>query len=294
MDRRSDIVPAVRVPALLLAVAPAVVAPVVAIWPLAARAGESACWYEADVLVVPAEVMGVAGDYVLDTGSPRTLLAETQAQGAGYAQTELRGTVRLAGLELSDRPVQVMKLDARLWRLPTPVAGVIGADVLAGRVLDVQFAPCRVALRSAAETSPFGPALALPLAWRSGRPTTPAEVSDGQRTLAGDFVLATGADAAVRLRDDLADAPGAAARERLYPYGATRPQLSALTFAGDRYAAQPSGLAARGELDAAGEIGGPILSHYRLRFDFVRGQLLVDKQTGPLKQRSPPDRSDGP
>jgi len=270
----------VRVPALLLAA--------VAAWPSAARAGESACWYEADVLVVPAEVMGVAGDYVLDTGSPRTLLAETQAQGAGYAETALRGTVRLAGLELADRPVQVMKLDARLVRLPTPVAGVIGADVLAGRVLDVQFAPCRVALRTAGETPPFGPARALPLAWRSGRPTAAAEVSDGRRTLAGDFVLATGADAAVRLRDDLVDAPGAPARERLYPYGATRARLSAVTFAGDRYEAQPGGLAAQDDLDAAGEIGGPILSHYRLRFDFVRGQLLVDKQKGP------PDRSDGP
>lgn len=270
-----------RAPALLLAVA--------ALWPpLAAHAGETACWYEADVVVIPAEVMGVAGDFVLDTGSPRTLLAETQAQGAGYAETELKGLVRLAGLELADRPVQVMKLDARLARLPTPVAGVIGADVLAGRVLDVQFAPCRVALRSADEAPAFGAAVSLPLAWRGGRPTTRAEVSDGQRTLVGDFVLATGADVAVRLRDDLADAPGAAAREGLYPYGAARPQLRILSFAGDRYEAQPSGLAARADLDAAGEIGGPILSHYRLRFDFAHDRLLLDKQKGP------PDRSDGP
>jgi len=270
----------VRTHALLLALA--------AVWPLAAHGGEAACWYEADVLVVPAEVMGVAGDFVLDTGSARTLLAETQAQGAGYAETELRGSVRLAGLELADRPVQVMKLDARLARLPTPVAGVIGADVLAGRILDVQFAPCRVALRAPEETAPFGPAVSLPLTWRSGRPTTPAEVSDGRRTLAGDFVVATGVDAAVRLRDDLADAPGAAAREPLYPYGAGRPQLRALAFAGDWYAAQPSGLTARSELDATGEIGGPILSRYRLRFDFAHDRLFVDKQKGP------PDRSDGP
>ena len=269
-----------RVPALLLTVA--------AVWPLAARAGETACWYEADVLVVPAEVMGVAGDYVLDTGSPRTLLAETQAQGAGYAETELNGPVRVAGLELSSQPVQVVKLDARLARLPTPVAGVIGADVLAGRVLDVEFAPCRVALRSAAEAPAFGPALALPLTWRSGRPTTTAEVFDGQRRLAGDFVVSTGADTAVRLRDDQADAPGAPAREPLYPYGGVRPRLAALAFAGDRYEAQPGGLAAKGELDAVGEIGGPILSRYRLRFDFVHDRLLVDKQKGP------PDRSDGP
>ncbi|CAN7217125.1 hypothetical protein LJR219_000718 [Phenylobacterium sp. LjRoot219] len=261
---------------------------VTALWPLAARAGETACWYEAGVLVVPAEVMGVAGDFVLDTGAPRTLLAETQAQGAGYAETELKGSVRLAGLELADRPVQVMKLDARLRPLPTPVAGVIGADVLAGRVLDVQFAPCRVAITAAGEAPSFGPAVRLPLTWRSGRPTAPAEVSDGARVLGGDFVLATGSDAAVRLRDDLADAPGAAEREALYPDGAVRPRLRALSFAGDLFEAQPSGLASRAELDAVGEIGGPVLSHYRLRFDFAGGELLLAKQKGP------PDRSDGP
>lgn len=269
-----------RAPALLLAVA--------ALWPPLARAGETACWFEAGVLVVPAEVMGVAGDYVLDTGAPRTLLAETQAQGAGYAETELKGGVRLAGLTLAEQPVRVMKLDARLRPLPTPVAGVIGADVLAGRVLDVQFAPCRVTLQAAGEATDFGPAASLPLAWRSGRPTAPASVSDGHRTLAGDFVLATGSDAAVRLRDDLADAPGASDREALYPAGAARPRLHALSFAGDLLEAQPSGLVAHAELDAMGEIGGPVLSRYRLRFDFARGELLLAKQKGP------PDRSDGP
>ncbi|HKR87047.1 MAG TPA: hypothetical protein VJS38_02640, partial [Phenylobacterium sp.] len=114
------------------------------LWPPTAWAGETRCWFESGVLVTPAEVMGIAGDYVLDTGAAHTLLADTPAQGAGYAQTALVGEVRLAGLNLQGRPVAVTKLDARLRALPTPVAGVIGADVLAGRVVDVRFAPCRV------------------------------------------------------------------------------------------------------------------------------------------------------
>jgi hypothetical protein len=258
--------------------------------PLAAQAGESRCWFEGGVLVAPAEVMGLAGDYVLDTGAPHTLMAETQAQGAGFGETELRGDVRLAEVTLHDRPVQVAKLDARLRALPTPVAGVIGADILAGQVLDVRFAPCRVALHAAGKAPPFAHTLTLPLRWREGRPVTAAAVADGRHAWTGDFVLATGSDTPVRLRDDLADAPGAARRADLYPYGGARPRLRALSFAGDLFEEPPSGLAARSEFDAAGEIGAPVLARYRLRFDFARGEL----QLAPDDEKGPPDRSGGP
>ncbi|CAN7576126.1 hypothetical protein LJR225_004284 [Phenylobacterium sp. LjRoot225] len=261
---------------------------VVSFLPLAAHAGETRCWFEGGVLVVPAEVMGLAGDYVLDTGAPHTLMAETQAQGAGFAEVALRGDIRLAGLALRDRPVQVVKLDSRLRPLPTPVAGVIGADVLVGRVLDVSFAPCRVALHEPGQAPPFAHAVTLPLVWREGRPVTAAAVADGRRAWAGDFVPATGSDTPVRLRDDLADAPGAVRHEALYPYGATRPRLRALSFAGDLFEDPASGLTAKAELDAAGEIGAPVLARYRLRFDFVRGELLLAHEKGP------PDRSGGP
>jgi hypothetical protein len=256
--------------------------------PPAARAGEARCWFEGGVLVTSAEVLGVAGDYVLDTGSPQTLIADTQAQGAGFAETALRGEVRLAGLTFEDRPVTVAALDARLRALPTPVAGVIGADLLAGQVLDVAFAPCRVALHAAGQAPPFAAEVSLPLIWRGGRPVTAAAVADGRKTLAGDFVVATGSDVAVRLRDDLADAPGARQRPALYPEGAARPRLRALSFAGDLYEAQPSGLDAKVELDASGTIGAAVLAHYRLRFDFPAGRLLL------VKEKGPPDHSGGP
>ena len=45
-----------------------------------ARAGEAACWYENGVVVVTAEVAGVVGDFILDTGQARTQLAETQVE----------------------------------------------------------------------------------------------------------------------------------------------------------------------------------------------------------------------
>lgn len=247
------------------------------LWPLAASAGEARCWFEAGVLVVPAQVLGIAGDYVLDTGAAHTLLADTPAQGAGYADTALSGEVRLAGLDLAARPVAVVKLDARLRALPTPVAGVIGADILAGRVLDVSFTPCRVRISAPGAEPPFHPAATLPLVWRAGRPIAPAAVSDGRRTVAGGFVISTGSDTAVRLREGLAQAPGASPPEAVYPYGAARPRLRALSFAGDLYENLPSGLEAAPDLDADGEIGAPLLARYRLRFDFAHGRLDLAK-----------------
>jgi hypothetical protein len=106
-----------------------------------ACAGESPCWFEEGAVVVPAVVAGAAGDYILDTGTARTQLHETRAQAEGFAASELTGDVRLAGLTLKRRPVQVQDLDARTYAFPTPIAGVIGADVLSGFVVDVSYQP---------------------------------------------------------------------------------------------------------------------------------------------------------
>ena len=126
------------------------------------------------MVVVGAEVMGVPGDYILDTASPHTQLADSQAQTAGFAETALTGEVRLAGVVARNRPVAVEVLDLRTGALPTPIAGVIGADVLRGYVVDVSFAPCRVALRPAGQHQVRGhgePAMGC------GRPARPS--SDG-------------------------------------------------------------------------------------------------------------------
>lgn len=272
---------------LALAVAPAIAPAVAPTW---AHAAASACWYEGGVLVAPAEVMGVAGDYVIDTGSPHTLLADTQAQGAGYAEAALTGPVRLAGVELPARPVAVAKLDRRFYALPTPVAGVIGADVLKAYVVDVSFAPCRIALFARGAAPAFGKGADLPLAWAGGAPAAPGAVSDGAHARAGLFTLATGADTPVRISDAAAtSAPASRKPQELYPYGRLRPPLRALSFAQQLYENPPSGLLGAGETGGAlGEIGAPALRGFRLRFDFPSGRLRLAKQKGP------PGRPAGP
>ncbi|WP_133254981.1 hypothetical protein [Phenylobacterium hankyongense] len=241
----------------------------------AAHAAETACWFEGGVVVVPAEVMGVAGDYVLDTATAHTQLGETQAQGAGFADTALKGEVRIGGMRLTGQPVAVAGLDMRTGALPTPIAGVIGADVLRAFVVDVRFAPCRVVLSRPGEAPPFGRATALPLTWTGDTPTVAAAVSDGGRTLSGPFAPATGGERAVRLADDLAAAPGASKPQELYPYGVARPRLRALSFAGALSENLPAGLLKAQDGGPAGEIGTPVLARYRLRFDFPNGRLLL-------------------
>jgi hypothetical protein len=239
-----------------------------------AFAGEAACWFENGVVVVGAEVMGVSGDYILDTATPHTVLADSQANAAGFAKTALNGEVRLAGVTLRDRPVAVEVVDLRTGALPTPIAGIIGADVLRDFVLDVDFKPCRIRLSRRA-SRPFAATTSLPMAWVAGRPVVRAAISDGPHAFAGAFTPGTGADTAVRISDALARAPGAPKPKELYPYGVAFPRLRALSFAGRLSENLPAGLVKAEDPELAGPLGAPLLSHWRLRFDFPAGRLLL-------------------
>lgn len=240
----------------------------------AARAGEAACWFENGVVVVTAEVAGVVGDYILDTGQPQTQLAETQAQGAGFAETALTADIRLAGQTIAAQPVAVADIDVRTGLLPTPIAGVIGADALKGLVLDVNPAPCRIGLWRPREAPRLRPVATLPISWAAGRPTIPATVSDGPSARAVALSVATGADAPVRLSEALAGAPGAAKPAELYPYGILRPRLAAVAFAGHVWRDLPAGLL-KAETGIDGQLGAPVFVGLKLRFDFPAGRLRL-------------------
>lgn len=237
-----------------------------------AWAGEVACRFDEGVIVVPAEVAGIAGDYILDTGSAQTTLHETKAQTEGIEATELVGRVRLAGAEIEDQALKVADLDVRTWNLPSAVIGLIGADVLKGFVLDVAFAPCKVRLSHPGAAPPFrGRALALDR--DTGRPTATASVSDDTHVVTGAFVIATGSSAPVRLADDLAQTNVGTPQE-LYPQGLWFARLPQVTFAGRTGRDVAAGLM-KPEGDVVGILGGPVLARFRLRFDFPAGRLTV-------------------
>lgn len=241
----------------------------------AAQAGEAACWYEQGVLVIPASLAGLAGDYILDTGSATTLLHETKGQMAGYETPAQRGEVRIAGVTLPDRPFTVTDLDARTAAFPTPIAGVIGADVLGAYVVDVSFAPCRVSIRLPNEATAFRGDVTLPLRADRVQAAGRAIVSDGSRAFGADFAIATGADAAVRLDSRLAHAPAVAEPDRLLPNGGALARLAAVSFGGRLAVRAPAGLERSEDPELAGSIGAPLLAAWRLRFDFPARRLLL-------------------
>lgn len=253
-----------------------------------ACAGAAACHYENGVVVVTAEVAGVTGDYILDTGTPTSQLAETQAQEAGFEDTQLVADIRLAGVTLAAKPVAVADIDVRTGLLPTPIAGIIGADALRGLVLDVTPVPCRIGLWEAGKAPRLKAVRSLPIAWIAGRPTVPATVSDGTAGQAVALSVATGADAPVRLSEGLAGAPGASKPEELYPYGVLRPRLAALAFAGHVWRELPAGLL-KAEAGVDGELGAPLLVGLKVRFDLAADRLtLADpNEKGPGARRGP-------
>ena len=253
-----------------------------------ARAGEAACWFELGTVVVPAVVAGVPGDYILDTGTPRTLLHDTRAQAEGFAATELTGEVRVAGMTLTARSVSVEAIDARTFAHPTPIAGVIGADVLSGFVLDVSYRPCRVTLHEPGRAWPFGRGLSLPMDRLGPLPLAPGSVSDGAAGARGRWIVAVSQPLAARLNDAVAAVPGAARPDELYPGGVWAAELAALAFAGQVAQGGRAGLMRQPEADGAlGALGSPVLSRWALRFDFPRGRLT-------LKEQGPPPLGDGP
>lgn len=240
------------------------------------RAGEAACWFEEGALVVPAVVAGAAGDYILDTGTAQTQLHETRAQAEGFEATRLTGEVRVAGVRLGGRRIVVESLDARTFAFPTPIAGVIGADVLSGFVVDVSFAPCKVALHRPGRAPSWRGGRSLPMGRAGALPLARAAITDGRTGASGPFILAVSQPLPARLNEALATAPGAAKPEELYPGGVGTAELAGLSFAGSVLTQPRAGLMRQSQAEGAlGAVGSPVLSRYILRFDFPRGRILL-------------------
>ncbi|MFC3080090.1 hypothetical protein ACFODL_18465 [Phenylobacterium terrae] len=253
-----------------------------------ARAGEIDCWFEEGALVVPAVVAGAAGDYILDTGAPRTLLHETRAQAEGFEATQLTGEVRVAGLALPARSIAVESLDARTFAHPTPIAGVIGADVLSGFVVDVSYSPCRVGLYRPGRAPPMRGGLTMPMGRFGALPLAEGSMTDGRTGARGPWIVAVSQALPARLNEAVASAPGAAKPEELYPGGVWTAELAGLALAGQAAPGARVGLLRQAEADGAlGAIGSPVLSRWTIRFDFPAGRLI-------LKEQGPPPLGDGP
>lgn len=225
-----------------------------------ARAGEIACSFEGGVLVAPAEIAGIAGDYIIDTGQTASVLHYDRAMAAGLAEPGVTAGTLLAGLESPPTDVAIVSLDARAGALPTPIAGVIGVDVLSHYRMELRVSPCRLSLRRG------GPAAAQV-------PLVQATVSDGRTARRGLFVVSTGQAPAVQLSATEVEPPPPLAEGEPAPVR----RIDRLSVGGELLTRLETNVVPPETLDprAIGVIGAAALTAFRLTFDFPRSRLTL-------------------
>lgn len=247
--------------ALLVLLAPLATAP--------ARAGETDCWFENGAVVAPGVIGTMAGDYVIDLSAPRTLLHNTRAEMEGITDPEFTAPVQVAGLKARGVSVKIADLDDRGAGFVTPIAGVIGMDVLAGHSVEIDFARCRLRIdrpwRAARQ-------VVFAVSMIDGLPTVAAGVSDGPRAFYGAFAIDTASKAMARLSTRDATVAG-----KLDPNARHRApaRLRALSIGGVLAENVPTTLAADLPEGVNGTLGTGLWAGHRLRLDDQARTLSV-------------------
>jgi hypothetical protein len=243
-----------------------------------AQAGQTRCWVDNGAVVAPAAFGDIAGDFIFDLSAARSVLHLDVAQMNDIEGPAARGTLRLAGARIP-ATLEVASIDARTPGFPSTLIGIIGADVLAGYVVDLRFSPCRLALwrRHAPR---FRRTANLRLTMVGGVPATEASVSDGHAIVSGLFAIDTGARG-VRLSAD-------AARLGRTPAGVdagsrSRPpaRLAALSLADELFADTPAGIDPDAPAGLLGGVGTAVWSHWDLRVDLRRRRLQLAPSSHP-------------
>jgi hypothetical protein len=250
---------------------------------MAARAGDTRCWFDNGAVVVSALLDDHAGDFIVDLSQARSQLHVTTAQTIGLDDaSEVQGVLTLAGERIAAR-LAIADLDDRGWGFPTGIDGVIGDDALAGYVVDLRFSPCRLTLRRRAP--PAAALASLPVTMLEGVPTVAASIFDGHKTRTGRFAIDTGA-AGMRISAD--HARFSRLEARVDPLLRDKPpaRLAALSFAGRTFRNPRAGLQIGAPPGLLGGIGTDIWSRYALRLDLPRRRLTLMAPSAASARRS--------
>jgi hypothetical protein len=243
-----------------------------------ARAGEARCWVDNGAVLVSASIGDIAGDFILDLSASQSQLHDTTAQSDGLGEaTAMDGALSFAG-ERIPAHLAVANLDPRTLGFPTTIDGLIGADVLAGYVVDLRLSPCRITLRRHAGRFAGE---RLPMVEIAGVPTVAASVSDGRTAREGRFAIDTGA-AGLRLSD--AEAHLSRTPKGVDPASRAHPpaRLAALGLGGTVVLRPLAGLQSGAPPGLLGGIGTDVWSRYAVQVDLKRGELMLSP---PLARR---------
>ncbi len=244
-------------------------------------AGETRCWIDQGVLVAPAAFGQLAGDFIVDLSQAHSQLHSTRAASEGFGAGVWKGSVRLAGERIDGVTASVDDLDDRTRDFPTNIAGVLGADVLRGLVVDLDIAPCRLRVeRTVADGAAGG--TRLPIQILNGTPAVWATISDGVHNRAGWFTFGTGS-AGMRVADGVySRPPKTGAIERGGPFA----RLRALSLGGDLFEQVPANVANPPSPGVAGAIDIGILARFHTRLNLRQGWLQISRAaTGPSPPR---------
>jgi hypothetical protein len=224
--------------------------------------------------VVAADADGLIGEFILDTGAPRTVIDATQASEAGLDKPT-RIPVRLAGRTVMVT-ADVAPLDARTRDFQTPITGVLGSDVLSGLVVDIDAWPCRVTIGER-HRRPRRGAVTLPMTLPDGVPEVAGALADGTRSEPALLRIDTGSPRAVTLNAAVARTEPAA------PAGAEpRGTLRALALGPFLEQEVDATLASDAAAPAFASLGWPLLARYRIGLDYGRGVLTLTPRRGAL------------
>ncbi len=254
-----------------------------------ARASDTVCWIQNGVLLVPAVAAGVNGVFILDTGAARSQIDATQASEADIGDGSdvgptIKADVRVAGRTFRGASLAVLALDNRTRAFPTPIAGVLGSDLLTGLAVEIDPNPCRIRLMDPKRGRSRRGDLQFPLEMRDGAPYVRAAVSDGVESAAGLFEIDTGAPIAATLRPAAGVKLVANRLRALSIGGALFENITAAPFSGaadDASDHKELGRDGGGKPlrafphPALGAIGEPIWSRFRVRLDYAARTLFL-------------------
>jgi hypothetical protein len=224
--------------------------------------------------------------WLLDASSPSTSLDPSAAQEAG-AGSGAQAVVVFPGLEFSAPRLDAKPLDSLGAWYGLEVRGVLGDDLLAHLVAEIDYARLSIELYDPQAFHSAGHHGKLDVRWLDGLPTVHAKLRLAGKTVDGDFALNTAGSAGIVVTQKFL------AAHRMYPFaGKTNPSgvidasgESLLPTArgewlelGSNQISQPLvAIAPTGNWSAlAGWIGGEILRKFSLILDFPENRVFLE------------------
>ena len=213
------------------------------------------------------------------------------AGGAVQGRTVSDVRIRLPGLELRDPMVPAISLESMARQTGHACDGILGFDVFNGAVVEIDYARSTLTLHEPARFKKPVAASVIPITLKENHPYVTARATlAGGKPIAGQYVIDTGSNMALLFSSGFAQDHrvveamprtlqvrlGGVGGPTMCPQGRfARLELGPYTLPGPVATIQQGGAGRVSLPDAAGNIGGDILSHFTVTFDYAHKQMFL-------------------